>query len=159
MPSSSTNRLRHCPPAVVQSIASTALEKPENVVKRLGVVQAQDYSSALWAVGLRMKAATEQTIEQAISDRKFIRTWPMRGTLHFVASEDVRWMLPLLTPRIIAKATRRHKQLELDAARLTGFRHHCPAQELPRQPLICCPGLMSICWATKSAAPCSTWPC
>jgi hypothetical protein len=99
-----------------QSIAPTAIEKPGDVVKRLGAVQAQDYLAALWAIGLRTKAATEQTIEQAISDRKIIRTWPMRGTLHFVAPEDIRWMLALLTPRIIAGSTRRHKQLELDEA-------------------------------------------
>ena len=99
-----------------QAIAPAACEQPGDVVKRLGAAQAQDYLAALWAVGLRMKTATEQTIEQAISDRKIIRTWPMRGTLHFVAPEDIRWMLALLTPRIIAQAARRHQQLELDGA-------------------------------------------
>jgi len=98
------------------SIAPAVLEQPDEVVKRLGAVQAQDYLAALWAVGLRMKAAAEPTIEQAVSDGKIIRTWPMRGTLHFVASEDLRWMLALLTPRIIARTARRHKQLELDEA-------------------------------------------
>jgi len=98
-----------------QSIAPAALAKPGDVVKRLGAIQAQDYLGVLWAIGLRTKAATEQTIEQAISDGKIIRTWPMRGTLHFVAPEDVRWMLALLTPRIIANAAHRHRQLELDA--------------------------------------------
>lgn len=102
-----------------QSIAPAVLEKPGDVVKRLGAVQAQNYLGALWAIGLRMKAATEKTIEQAISDRRIIRTWPMRGTLHFVAPEDVRWMLALLTPRIITNAARRHRQLELDAATFT----------------------------------------
>ncbi|MBN1219139.1 MAG: AlkZ family DNA glycosylase, partial [Anaerolineae bacterium] len=99
-----------------QSIAPAVSETPGDVVKRLGAVQAQDYLGALWAVGLRMQAATEQIIEQAIRDRQIIRTWPMRGTLHFVASEDVRWMLALLTPRVMAGAARRHRQLELDAA-------------------------------------------
>lgn len=106
-------RLHHqfiCPPA--------ALEKPGEVVKRLGAIQAQDYLGALWAVGLRLKTATETAIEQAISDRQIIRTWPMRGTLHFVAPEDVRWMLALLTPRIIAGAARRFQQLALDETTL-----------------------------------------
>jgi len=40
----------------------------------------------------------------------------MRGTLHFVAPEDVRWMLALLSPRIVASAATRHRQLELDEA-------------------------------------------
>jgi len=99
-----------------QAIASAVFEKPSDVVKRLGAIQAQDYLGALWAVGLRTKAATEPTIEQAINDRQIVRTWPMRGTLHFVAPEDVRWILGLLTPRIVTRAARRHKQLELDAA-------------------------------------------
>ena len=31
----------------------------------------------------------------------------MRGTLHFVAAEDVRWMLELLTPRVVAASAGR----------------------------------------------------
>ena len=99
-----------------QAIASATPATPGEVVRHLGAIQAQDYLGALWAVGLRTKAATEQAVEQAIRDRQIVRTWPMRGTLHFVAPEDVRWMLALLTPRIIARAARRHQQLELDEA-------------------------------------------
>jgi hypothetical protein len=40
----------------------------------------------------------------------------MRGTLHFVAAEDARWMTRLLTPRVIAGARSRFRQLELDDA-------------------------------------------
>lgn len=40
----------------------------------------------------------------------------MRGTLHLVTISDVRWMLALLAPRVIAKSARRHRQLELDEA-------------------------------------------
>ncbi len=43
----------------------------------------------------------------------------MRGTLHFVTPEDIRWMLALLTPRSIANMARRHQQFELDAAIFT----------------------------------------
>lgn len=84
------------------------------VVRHLGAMQAQDYLASLWAIGLRLDGATEADIEQAIRDRKIVRTWPMRGTLHFVAPEDVRWMLALLTPRVAAAAATRHRQLELD---------------------------------------------
>ncbi len=99
-----------------QSIAPAALLTPGEVVKKLGAMQAQDYLGALWALGLRMQRAVEADIEQAIANREIIRTWPMRGTLHFVAPEDVRWMPALLAPRILAGAARRHKQLELDEA-------------------------------------------
>jgi hypothetical protein len=80
----------------------------------MGVVQAQDYLGALWAIGLRMQSATEAAIEQALADRSIVRTWPARGTLHFVAAADVRWMLELLTPRIVRRSAGRFRQLDLD---------------------------------------------
>jgi hypothetical protein len=43
----------------------------------------------------------------------------MRGTLHFLAAADVRWMLALLTPRVIAASATRQKRLGLDAAVLS----------------------------------------
>jgi hypothetical protein len=85
-----------------QRIAYATAEKPGDVVAWLGAVQAQDYLGALWAVGLRMRNAVEADVERAIADRTIIRTWPMRGTLHFVAAADTRWMLELLTPRAVA---------------------------------------------------------
>lgn len=39
-----------------------------------------------------------------MTTRTIVRTWPMRGTLHFVPAEDARWMLALLAPRVIAGA-------------------------------------------------------
>jgi DNA glycosylase AlkZ-like len=38
----------------------------------------------------------------------------MRGTLHFVASEDLRWMLAMLIPRVIQRAAGVYKQAGLD---------------------------------------------
>ena len=99
-----------------QLLASASPQKPAEVVRKLGAVQAQDYPGALWAVGLRSSGATAENVEEAIADRTIIRTWPMRGTLHFVAPEDVRWMLAYLTPRVLAKSRGRHEQLELDQA-------------------------------------------
>lgn len=99
-----------------QHIAHATFEQPGELVGWLGAVQAQDYLGALWAVGLRMQAATETRIEQALTDRSIVRTWPMRGTLHFVAAADAAWMLDLLAPRVIARAARRYRQLGLDDA-------------------------------------------
>jgi hypothetical protein len=82
-----------------QFITRPNFEKPGDVVKWFGAVQAQDYLGALWAVGLRMQNATEADVEQAIADRAIVRTWPMRGTIHFVAPEDVKWLVKLLALR------------------------------------------------------------
>ena len=97
-----------------QAIAKAAFEQPAQVVARLGAVQAQDYAGALWSLGLRMFQATQADIERAIADRSIVRTWPMRGTLHFVAADDVRWLLRLLTPRIIRATAGRWRGLGLD---------------------------------------------
>lgn len=96
-----------------QLITDQQFDKPEKVVEHMGAMQAQDFGGALWSIGLRTKNATLKTIEQAIDERKIVRSWPMRGTLHFVASKDLRWMIHLLAPRIIAASAGRHKQLEL----------------------------------------------
>src|SRR5262249_55905771 len=75
------------------------------------------YPGSLWAVGLRMRGAVERDIEEALADRTVIRTWPMRGTLHLVATADIRWMLVLLTPRILAANARRlQRDFGLDEA-------------------------------------------
>jgi hypothetical protein len=97
-----------------QLISDQRFNSPAEVVRWLGAVQAQDFTGAKWSVGLRLPGALDIDIENAIADKSIIRTWPMRGTLHFVAAEDARWLLKLLTPRIIARSAGRYKQLQLD---------------------------------------------
>jgi Winged helix DNA-binding domain len=97
-----------------QHLAKTKFKKPSQVVDWFGAVQAQDYLGSLWAIGLRTAGTTEHDVEKAIADRSIVRTWPMRGTLHFVPAADVRWMLKLLTPRVVARSAGRYKQLGLD---------------------------------------------
>lgn len=99
-----------------QHIADRPFAQPREVVTGLGAMQAQDYTGALWAIGLRMNSASEQSVEQALAAGAIVRTWPMRGTLHVVAAQDVRWLLALLTPRMIAQTAGRYRQLALDEA-------------------------------------------
>ena len=98
-----------------QGIAVPRFATPAGAVEWLGAVQAQDYLGALWAVGLRTQHATEQQVEAAISAGQIVRTWPMRGTIHFIAAADARWMLALLAPRVMRGAQSRLRQLEIDA--------------------------------------------
>src|SRR5437868_6370140 len=98
-----------------QQLLRQQFTRPEEVVKWLGAVQAQDYSGALWAVGLRTNMSNESTVEQALADKAIVRTWPMRGTLHFVAAADARCLCNLLTPRIIeSNAKRLKRDYEID---------------------------------------------
>jgi hypothetical protein len=87
---------------------------PAEVVSRLGALQAQDYEGAKWSIAIRTQQNSQTDVEKAIEERSIVRTWPMRGTLHFIASDDVRWMLKLLTPRIVSGMAGRNRQLELD---------------------------------------------
>ena len=58
-----------------QHIAGARCPHPEDVVKWMGALQAQDYQQALWAVGLRMSAPTLASVEQAIASGKIVLTW------------------------------------------------------------------------------------
>jgi hypothetical protein len=97
-----------------QQLGKSVFTRPEEVVAWLGAVQAQDYAGAQWSVGLRLPGSTAVDIDTAIADRKIVLTWALRGTLHLVAATDIRWLLALLAPRIIAKRATRYRQLGLD---------------------------------------------
>src|SRR5687767_2156516 len=99
-----------------QRVAAARFDRPAEVVRWFGAAQAQDYLGSLWALGLRLRGATEASVERAVADGSIVRTWPLRGTLHFAAAEDVRWMLGLLGARAIARAATRYRQLGLDEA-------------------------------------------
>lgn len=99
-----------------QYIACSKATSPGELLAHLGAMQAQDYNGALWSIALRLPGFTRAGVEQAILDRSIVRTWPMRGTLHFVPADDIRWILKLLTPKIISGSKSRHRQLELDEA-------------------------------------------
>lgn len=95
---------------------NSSFENPRDVVGWLGAVQAQDYHAAKWTLGLRMKTATDQGIEQAFNEGSILRTHVMRPTWHFVLPEDIRWMLALTAPRVHAFGAYMYRKEELDKA-------------------------------------------
>ncbi|GAA4314161.1 winged helix DNA-binding domain-containing protein [Compostibacter hankyongensis] len=96
-----------------QQIAETNDKRVMETVYRMGAMQAQDYAMAKWAIGLRLPGATDRTVEEAIAGGTIIRTHVLRPTWHFVAAEDIRWMLALTAPRLKASLAGRHRRLEL----------------------------------------------
>ncbi|MGH9883745.1 MAG: winged helix DNA-binding domain-containing protein, partial [Pyrinomonadaceae bacterium] len=99
-----------------QRLSSPHFKKPADVVKWLGAVQAQDYYGAKWALGQRMREATDEAIEQAFTEGTILRTHVMRPTWHFVAPADIRWMLKLTAPRVNATISSYYRKHELDQA-------------------------------------------
>lgn len=97
-----------------QGLGYYRFENPLEVVKWFGAIQAQEYPGGSWGIGLRLKDSTMGEVEKAIEQRKIIRTWPMRGTLHFVPAEDAKWMLELMALRVIRKYTSYYHKLGLN---------------------------------------------
>ena len=97
-------------------LTGTPLPSPVEVVRRLGAVQAQDFPGAKWAVGMRTKNATDGDVQRAVDRGDILRTHVLRPTWHFVAREDVRWMLKLTGPRIAAIMSRYGDALGLTPA-------------------------------------------
>ncbi|MEZ2336690.1 winged helix DNA-binding domain-containing protein [Mucilaginibacter sp. RCC_168] len=96
-----------------QHIYNPQFSNPEDVVKHMVAMQAQDYAGAKWAVALRMPNTSEEVIEQAITDGKILRTHLLRPTWHFVSPQDIRWILALTAPRINAINAAMSKKFEL----------------------------------------------
>lgn len=83
------------------------------VVRALGAVQAQDYPGAKWALGQRVAGATDAGIESLFAAGAILRTHVLRPTWHFVAPDDIRWMLSLTAPRVCATMASYNNKLEL----------------------------------------------
>lgn len=99
-----------------QKLSSPGCKQAVDVVRWLGAVQAQDFPAAKWALGLRMRATTDASVEQAFNEGQILRTHLMRPTWHFVAPEDIRWLLELTAPRVNARAGPYFRKYELDTA-------------------------------------------
>ncbi|MBX7151107.1 winged helix DNA-binding domain-containing protein [bacterium] len=102
-----------------QGLIQNRGETPSEIVSWLGAIQAQDYTMAKWAIGVRLPGSTEKTIEAALDGGDILRTHVLRPTWHFVTGEDIHWMLELTAPHIRSSMKSRHKQLGLSASVLS----------------------------------------
>jgi hypothetical protein len=99
-----------------QRIEGSEFSSAAEVVRWMLAMQAQDLVAAKWSVGLRAPGTTIADVDAALADGSVIRSWPMRGTLHLVAAEDIGWMLQLTATRTVQSLARRHRELGLDEA-------------------------------------------
>ncbi|MDQ0731303.1 winged helix DNA-binding domain-containing protein [Arthrobacter sp. B1I2] len=96
-----------------QQLSGDGATSVPDLVRWMTAMQAQDLPAALWAVGVRVPGAGIADVRAAIDSGTVVRSWPMRGTLHFVAPEDLRWMLDLTAGRLHRSIAGRHRQLEI----------------------------------------------
>jgi hypothetical protein len=99
-----------------QHLITPTITDPAEMVRRLGAVQAQDFAGAKWALAMRVRGATDASIESAFAQGSIVRTHVLRPTWHFVTPADIRWMLALTAPRVKATMAYYERNLELDDA-------------------------------------------
>lgn len=106
---------------LAQELGRPRFAKPEDLVAWMGAVQAQDYPATKWAVGvrLRQKQPTDVAVERALDKGAILRTHVFRWTWQLVTPGDIRWMLDLVHERLLAKYTKRHRELEIDRKLMT----------------------------------------
>ena len=102
-----------------QRLAGAPFKSAVEAVRWFGAVQSQDYPGAKWALGLRVRGATDAQIDRAYNDGSIVRTHVLRPTWHFVVPDDLRWMLALTGPKIRQGMAGRYRQLELDERTVT----------------------------------------
>ncbi len=111
------------------------LATPVEVVRWLTAMQAQDHSGALTSVALRTAARSRGDVVAALDKGEIVKSWPMRGTLHLVAAEDLPWLLQVTAARVEVGMGPRRAQLELDTATLARARDIAVAALTDGRPL------------------------
>jgi Winged helix DNA-binding domain len=103
-----------------QRITRSGPRTPEKLVAWMGAVQAQEYGPAKWGLGLRSAASiTDAVVHRAVDQGRILRTHVLRPTWHFVARDDIRWMLELTAPRVQRILAGYDRRIGLDAAVMT----------------------------------------
>ena len=97
-----------------QRLTGPPFDRPEDVVGWLGGVQAQEYDYAKWSLGQRSQNADDALVEKAVAEGTILRTHVLRPTWHFVLPEDIRWMLELTGPRVLASTGSYYRREGLD---------------------------------------------
>src|SRR5215204_5191344 len=110
-------------------ISSPSLASPEDVLRWLGAVQSQDYPGGKWSIGQRVPGITDAALDQAFDAGRLLRTHVLRPTWHFVLPDDIRWLLDLTGPRILATNAHYSRQFGVHDALADGQRAIAKALE------------------------------
>ncbi len=124
-----------------QKLTGSGFDSPLEVISEMGAMQAQEYPMAKWAIGLRLRGATDRDVEAALSAGEILRTHLLRPTWHFVSAEDICWLLDLTAPQIRAGQRSRDRDLELTEQVYSKSNRIiekalAEGKHLPREPLI-----------------------
>jgi hypothetical protein len=101
-----------------QRLTGDAPSTAAEVVRVLGCVQSQEYGHALWSLGMRTSGLTVADVQAEFDSGSFLRTHILRPTWHFIAAEDIRWILQVTAPRVQKLNQTIYRQHGLDPATL-----------------------------------------
>ena len=87
------------------------IDDPADIVRHMGAMQWQDVHQALWCIWDRAYGSDIWSVKSALADGRIIRTWPMRGTLHYLAPEDVHRFLSLCASKVLPSFVKRREFL------------------------------------------------
>lgn len=101
-----------------QQLTRSAFSEPGELISWMACMQAEDYNSAKWAIGNRIPQITDAAIEKAFNEGRFLRAQVLRPAWHFVAPEDIGWLLKLSAQRIKAFHKPLHDKLDISSSDL-----------------------------------------
>jgi hypothetical protein len=99
-----------------QLLRGPAAASPEDALRKLLAVQAQEFPYARWSLAQRTHTATAAEVEQAVADGRILRTHILRPTWHFVHRDDLRWLMALSAPRLHQGNAGMYRRTGIDAA-------------------------------------------
>lgn len=104
-----------------QRLRGSELRSPAEVLGWMGPMQAQELAYAKWAIAQRSAegaGVNEASVARAYAEGSIVRTHLLRPTWHFVAAQDLRWLLRVSAPRVHALNAYYLRKMELDAKTL-----------------------------------------
>lgn len=96
----------------------TGTERVTSVARHMLALQGQDWRASGWALGARAPGSTVSDVHDAFNSGLLVRSWPMRGTVHVMAAEDIDWVQRLTSRRVLAGAPKRREFLGLSDSTL-----------------------------------------
>lgn len=97
-----------------QGLGEARARDAHGAVRTALAIQAQDTRASRLGVRARSEGlALADVLRACDRERSVVRTWAMRGTLHMLAAEDVRWIVGLLGPGVVRRYERRRAELGL----------------------------------------------
>ncbi|HTC68136.1 MAG TPA: winged helix DNA-binding domain-containing protein, partial [Acidothermaceae bacterium] len=128
---------------IAQRVAGPGLPDAAETVRWMTSIQAQDYAGAVLSVALRTASRDRSAVYEALNSGAVVRSWTMRGTLHFVATEDLSWIVGLTSERLIARGMKTRTDLGIDTstierAREVAIENLSGKRRLSRPDLLAC---------------------